>query len=747
MASSALVTVASPVLAQLKPAPDPFIENLIGSMSLEEKAGQLSLYADMTRSDFGNVNPAALAQTVDEVKGRIRRGEITGLFNGIGVAGARDLQKVAIEESPHGIPLIFAADIIHGLRTVFPVPLGEAAAFDPDLSERTARAAALEATAVGLHWTFAPMVDIARDQRWGRVVEGAGEDTYLSRTLAAARVKGFQGQSLRDDTSMLSTLKHFAAYGAVQGGMDYSTADIPETTLREVHLPPFHSGIEAGCLSVMSSFNDIAGVPSTANRHLLTDILRNEWGFRGLVVSDYTSEEELIAHGYASDGRDAAQKSLMAGCDMSMQSGLYFKHLPGLVRDKAVPLAVLDEAVRRVLRVKKALGLFANPYRSMNAIREKEDIRTPQTVALAREAARKSVVMLKNDNNLLPLPKSGPKSGQSIALIGPLGADQANLPGPWSVFPDRASGVTIEAGLRAAMADPSLLMVVKGSDIEAPLNGGIEAAVAAAKAADVVILAIGEGENMSGEAQSRTEISVPAPQQALAEAVAATGKPVIVLLRHGRALALKGAVKDAPVILATWFLGSETGHALADLIFGDHAPSGRLPVSFPHESGQEPFYYNHRSSGRPQTDPLKPEYKARYREAPYEALYPFGYGLSSSQVTYGATQVSAPAMDWTGRLTVSVTVTNSGAREVDELAQLYIHDRVASLVPAVRLLKGFRRITLKPGESRTVTFSLSRQDLAFVQADLKTEAESGLFDVWIAPDSRSGTAASFVLNT
>lgn len=741
VATAAFLPVVAPGLAKAVVAPDPFIEKLIASLSLEEKAGQLSLYADLTRPDFGNVNPAAVAQTRDEVKARIRRGEITGLFNGIGVAGARELQKVAVEESPHKIPLIFAADIIHGLRTTFPVPLGEAAAWDADLAYRTARAAAIEATAVGLHWTFAPMVDIARDQRWGRVVEGAGEDTYLGNVLAVARVKGFQGNDLKDGRNMLACLKHFAAYGAVQGGMEYATVDIPETTLWETHLPPFKAGLDAGCLSVMSSFNDISGVPATANRHLLTEILREQWGFRGLVVSDYTSEEELILHGYAADGRDATKKAIMAGCDMSMQSGLYFKHLPSLVKDGEVPQAVLDEAVRRVLRVKKALGLFDNPYRSMDAKREKADVRSAGIVALSREAGRRSIVLLRNEGNLLPLAKTGKK----IALIGPLGADRHNLPGPWSVFPDRAKGVTIEEGLRAVVTDPAAITVVKGVDFEAAIPGGIDAAVAAAKAADIVVLAMGEAENMSGEAQARTDISLPAPQLALIEAVKATGKPTVLLLRHGRALALTGAAREADAILATWFLGSETGNAIADILFGDYAPSGRLPVSFPQASGQQPYYYNHRITGRPQLDPKDMAYKTRYREVTNEALYPFGYGLTYSTIEYGPTTVSSAELGWDATLTVSAEIANTGTRDADEVVQLYIHDRVASLVQPIRQLKGFKRISLKAGERKRVAFTLSRADLAFVHPDLKPAAEPGAFKVWIAPSAVGGTPADFVL--
>lgn len=740
VSAGALLAAVTPALAAPRPLRNRRVEALIARMSLAEKAGQLSIYSDPVRGGGKIVNPGQVTQGLDELKGRVARGELVGVFNGIGVAAGRELQKVAVEQSPSKIPLIFAADIIHGCRTIFPIPLGEAAGFDPALAERTARAAALEASALGLHWTFAPMVDVARDQRWGRVAEGAGEDPWLGEQFARARVRGFQGSDLRDPTRVLACPKHFAAYGAVQGGMEYNTADIPETTLRQVHLPPFKAAFDAGALSTMSSFNDIAGVPSTANHYLLTDILRGEWGFRGLVVSDYTSEEELILHGYAADGPDAVVKALSAGCDISMQSGLYYKHLPDLVKAGRVSMQVVDQAVRRVLEVKDALGLFDDPYRSLDPVRETADIRRPDTVALAREAARKSVVLLKNDGNLLPLAKD-----RAIALIGPAVSDRADLPGPWSVFPDVPAHVTIEEGFRAALGPRGTLRVVRGSDYEAPIAGGIAAAVEAAQASDVVVLVVGESSNMSGEAQARVDISIPAPQLALAEAVAATGKPVVVLLRHGRALALSGAVRAAPAIMATWFLGSETGTALADLVFGDASPQGRLPVSFPQASGQEPFYYNHRNSGRPQlTDDMN--YKTRYREVTNAPLYPFGHGLTYSTVAYGATQVAETTMRTGGTLEVTATVTNTGTRAAHEVTQLYVHARIASITQPVRVLRGIQHLDLPPGQSTTVRFTLTPADLAYVHQDLKSYADLGTFDVWIAPSALGGTPASFRLD-
>jgi len=721
-------------------AGDPFIERILAGMTIEEKAGQLTIYSDPVRTDGPPVNPTANAQSMDQLKAEIAAGRLTGVFNGIGVAGGRELQRIALTQSRSRIPMIFAADTIHGMKTTFPVPLAEASSFDPDLARRTARAAAVEASAKGIHWVFAPMVDVARDQRWGRVVEGSGEDPYLGKVLAMARVEGFQGTDLRNNDSVLACPKHFAAYGAVQGGQDYNTADIPETTLRETHLPAFKACFDQGALSTMSSFNDIAGVPSTGNHHLLTDILRGEWGFKGLVVSDYTSDEEMILHGYAKDGPDAAAKAINAGCDISMQSGLYIKYLPELVKSGQVSMETVDTAVRRVLGVKKALGLFENPYRSLDAVREKRDLRRKDAIELARECARKSMVLLKNEGNLLPLSKS-----KSIALIGPCISDKGDYPGPWANFPDIKSCVTMEEGFRAALGLKGVLHLARGSDYERPLNGGIPAAIAAAQASDVVVLVIGESSAMSGEAQSRVEIAVPPPQMALAEAVMATGKPVVILLRHGRALALEGAVRNAPAIMATWFLGSETGNAVADLVFGDHAPQGRLPVSFPQASGQEPFYYNHRRTGRPQISD-DAMWKSRYREVTNEALYPFGFGLTYSRCTYSPTQVSAPTLAGTGSITVSATVTNTGDKPMHEVAQLYVYDRVASLTQPVRLLKGFRHLDLKPGKSETVQFTLSADDLAFIHPlDFKRFAEAGEFDVWIAPSSVGGTAASFTL--
>lgn len=721
---------------------DSQIEGLIGRMTPEEKAGQLTLMGDLLRlpETFAKVNPDYRETNGQKAEAEIRAGRLGGLFNGAGVAAGRRLQKVAVEESRLRIPLIFGADVIHGMHTVFPIGLGEAASFEPELAQRTARAAALEATAVGLHWTFAPMVDIARDQRWGRTAEGAGEDTLLGRLFAEARVRGFQGKDLADPDSLLACPKHMAAYGAVGAGMDYNSVELSDQTLYEVYLPPFRQAFLAGALSTMSGFNDINGVPASASKRLLTDVLRRQWGFKGFVVSDYESDLELVAHGYARDERDAARLALLAGVDMSMASGLYIKHLPGLIADGSVPVAAVDESVRRVLFVKKALGLFDDPYRSLDEQKEASRKLTPAARALSREAGRKSIVMLKNDGNLLPLARTA-----RIALVGPFAEDVANLNGPWAPFADRRIGVSLAEGIGARLQSPGELTIAKGCEIESAIPGGLDQARAAARSADVVLLAVGEGNAMSGEAQSRTAIVLPPDQQALAEAMAATGKPVVLLLRSGRALALSGAARNAQAILATWFLGTETGNAVADLLFGDVSPSGRLPVSFPFESGQEPFYYNHRGTGRPETVGQPSEYKARYRETGNAALFPFGHGLTYGDIRYAAPTVSEPVLAWDGTIRISARVTNAGQREAEETVQLYIHDKVASLTRPVRELKGFRKVRLRPGESEVVTFALTRRDLEFIGEDLIPVAEPGAFEVWVCGSSASGVPAAFSL--
>ena len=719
------------------------LETLLATMTVDEKAGQLTLMAAAWAGGAATaLNPAAAASTFTSQLDEVRKGRLTGVFNGNGAEMAHQMQRAAIRESRAQIPLIFAADVIHGFRTVFPVPLAEAASFEPDLAERTARVAATEAAASGIDWTFAPMVDIARDARWGRGVEGAGEDVLLGREMAAARVRGFQGKALTADDAMMACAKHFAAYGAAEAGLDYNTVDVSERTLREVYLPPFVAAFDAGALSTMASFNELSGIPATGNRWLLDTVLRHEWKFPGIVVSDYTGDEEMIAHGYAADARAATKLAFMAGCDVSMQSNFYMRHLPALVAAGEVPMARLDEAVRRVLMVKHRLGLFDDPYRRIDPRREKTRVRTRAGLTLARESGRRSIVMLRNEGDLLPLPASGKR----IALIGPFASGQHDLIGPWNVYGTDADAVDLATGMRAAVKDSASISVTPGSGVTDPLPGGIAAAVAAAQGADVVVLAIGESQNMSGEAQSRTAIVIPPAQQALAEAIAATGKPIVVVLKNGRALALEGAVLNAPAILVTWFLGSETGPAIADILFGVEGPSARLPVSFPYTTGQEPYYYAHKSTGRPNPPGPPVAYKTHYREYPNAARFAFGHGLTYGKIAYSAFAANPAALAWDGAISIRATVTNHGTNPAEEVVQLYIHDVAASITRPVRQLKAYRKIKLAPGESREVTFELTRADLTFIGPDLTNTVEPGLFNAWIAPSAQSdGVSGSFAL--
>jgi beta-glucosidase len=746
-AGAAAAWLASPARALLQAAGriqiPAFVDQLISRMTVEEKAGQLQLMASAWGGGAAlSLNPPGNGSNFEQQVNEARQSLLTGVFNGNGSRMARIMQTAAVRDSRLKVPLIFAADIIHGHRTIFPVPLAEVASFEPDLARRTAAAAAFEASSAGIDWTFSPMVDVARDQRWGRGVEGGGEDPLLGSIFAAARVHGFQGADLKSNEHMLACIKHFAAYGAAESGLDYNVVDISESRLREVYLPPYKAGFDAGALSAMASFNEINGVPSTGNRRLMTDLLRGEWGFQGFVVSDYTGDEEMIAGGYAKDGRDAAKLAFLAGVDMSMQSGLYRQHLPGLVKSGEVPEAQVNESVRRVLALKAMLGLFDDPFRRIDEKRESARSMLPKTRALAREAGRKGIVMLKNDGDLLPLPRSG----KTIALIGPFASGAHDLVGPWVVYGDDAKAVDLATGIRGAVAAPSSVTVTQGSGVAEPVSGGIEQAVAAARQADVVVLAIGESFDMSGEAQSRTEIVVPEPQQKLAEAVAAVGKPMVVVLKHGRALALDEAVADAPAILATWFLGTETGNAIADVLFGVYSPSARLPASFPWKSGQEPYYYAHKPTGRPNPPGELQPYKEHFRGIPNSARYPFGHGLTYGKIEYSDLALGSPTMPMSGELAVSARITNRGTRAAEEVAQLYIHDRVASVTRPVRELKAFRKIALAPGQSEVVRFVLRAADLGFYGVQGRAIVEAGTFDVWIAPSAEAeGVHGTFEL--
>jgi len=712
-----------------------FLEGLLDAMTIVEKVGQLSLYsADISLSGTDPVNPVFNLKTPTARFDDIREGRVSGIFNGTGEAYLRPLQQMAVEHSRLGIPLIFGADVIHGYRTCFPVPLGEAASFDPELARRTAQAAAAEAAADGLHWTFAPGADVCRDARWGRVVETSGEDPLLAGSFAAARVRGFQGDDLADPTRVLATVKHFAAYGAAEGGLDYATADISRQTLHEVHLPAFHAALAAGCGSVMSAFNDVDGTPASGNSHLLTEVLRDHWGFPGFVVSDFGSDLELVTHGVAADPREAARQCFRAGLDMSMQSGVYADHLPALLASGEIELAALDRAVMRVLRAKARLGLFENPYRGFGRTTDTRAAR-----ALAREAAVKSLVLLKNEGGILPL-----APGAKVALIGPLAQENRHLNGPWAIFSDNAVSTNLLDGLAAALGADAV-RTAQGCDLERPGRDGFAEAVALAADADLVILALGEGQHMSGESRSRADITLPAVQMELARAVRAAGKPVVALLRTGRPLALAPLLEVADAVMVCWFLGSETGSAVADILTGAATPSGRLPISFPRHPGQVPIYYGRKSTGRPPNLERPRRFTAYFTDVAPGPLFPFGYGLTYGAVAYGATIVSSADLAWDGQVRVTCELRETAGRSCVETAQLYIHDRVACITRPLRELRDFAKLELGPHGQAQAEFMLRAEDLAFPRADGRRAAEPGEFEVWIAPHAEGGTPARFTL--
>jgi len=697
------------------------VDSVLALMTLEEKAGQLSLFTN----DWDETGTFIKKEYADY----INQGQAGGLLNAYGAEYTRKLQEMAVNHTRLGIPLIFGYDVIHGQQTIFPVPLGEAASWDLDAIERSARIAAVEASASGLHWTFAPMCDISRDPRWGRVMEGAGEDPYLGSAIAAARVRGFQGQGFGNADAIAACVKHFAAYGAVQAGREYSTVDMSERMLREVYLPPYKAAVDAGALTVMSAFNELNGIPATSNHFLLTDILRNEWGFDGFVVTDYTAIMELMNHGVASDTADAAKISLEAGADMDMQSAFFQVALPGLVRSGQVPEAMLDEAVRRVLRVKFELGLFDDPYRYCSVEREKTQIMKPEFLDASQDMARKSMVLLKNEHQLLPLDKKV----KNIAVIGPLGDSRRDMIGGWSAAGDGEKATSLLDGIRDKVPGANV-MFAKGCDVTGNNPGGFEEAVRTAEKADVVVLAIGEPAWMSGEATSRTDIGLPGVQQQLAEAILKTGKPVVVVLFNGRPLTINWIDEHIPAILEAWFPGTRGGSAIADVLFGDYNPSGKLPMTFPRSVGQIPIYYDMKNTGRPFDAQVNTS--SKYLDSPNEPLYVFGYGLSYTQFEYSEIFLDKNEFTLNESVTISVKVKNMGNMAGEEVVQLYIHDQVATVTRPVRELKGFRKIMIQPGETVKVSFRLTPQDLAFYLQDMSYGCEKGKFTVFIGGNSR-----------
>jgi beta-glucosidase len=690
------------------------LDSLLARMTLEEKLGQLNLLS------AGGQNGQASAQQI----ALARAGKLGGLFNVVGAENTAAVQRVAVTESRLKIPLLFGLDVIHGFRTIFPIPLGEAGSFDPEAAQATARAAGLEAAAAGINWTFAPMVDIARDPRWGRIAEGAGEDTYLGSVMAAARVRGFQ-------ENIFATAKHFAGYGAAEAGREYAATEISERTMREVYLPPFKAAVDAGVESIMSAFSEIGGVPASGNAWLTDTVLRREWRFKGFVVSDWTSVAELIPHGVAGGPSEAGRRALTAGVDMDMQSSIYVDSLAALVRANRIPMAVVDSAVMRILRAKARMGLFRDPYRARTAPT------MAQTRALARRVSTESIVLLKNDRNTLPLDKNA----SGIAVIGPLADNKPEPLGPWHTMGQPDDVVTVLEGIKAKVPAATQVTYALGAGIEDTSTAGFAAAVAAAKQAKVAILVLGERAEMSGEAASRSMLDLPGVQQRLLEAVAATGTPVVLVLMNGRPLTIEWAVANVPAIVETWFLGVEAGNAIADVLFGDVNPSGRLPVTFPRSLGQVPIYYNQRNTGRPVD--VNNKYSSKYLDVPNTPRYPFGYGLSYTTFAYRDLRVTNPRIKRTDTLTVSVTLANTGSREGTEVVQLYVRDEVGSVARPVRELKAFQRVTLKPGESRAVTLRVAAQDLAFYGLDMKRVVEPGSFRVYVGPSSAEGLEGRF----
>ena len=720
---------------------DQRVNTLVQQMTLAEKAGQLNQFPDKS------------ARTLEMIK----QGKVGSLLGVLGADNVNEAQRAAVENSRLKIPLIFGYDVIHGYRTIFPVPIASAGSFDPQLIEQAERVAAKEATAFGVKWVFAPMVDIARDPRWGRIVEGAGEDPYLGSVVAAARVRGFQGNNMADPLSVVACAKHFVGYGAIEGGRDYNTAEMSEQLLREVYLPPFHAAVDAGVGTLMAAFNDLNGIPASENHHTLTDILRGEWKFNGFVVSDYDSVHELVPHGTAADDAQASLEAITAGVDMDMAEDDYQRFIPDLVKSGKLPQAVVDEAVRRVLRVKFKAGLFDHPYADPK--REKTDILTPESLQIARKLAQESMVLLQNDHDLLPL-----KKDQTIEVVGPLANDKASQLGSWAgngqakdaVTPLEgivsklgkehvlyAKGVDIppfESGLAAGVAAPAPPSALGVAGVETESKpASIDDAVSAAKKSDTVILFVGELAGMTGEASSRSSLELPGDQMKLVAAILATKKPVVLVLESGRPLNISWAPEHVPAIVQAWYLGVQAGNAIADVLFGDASPSGRLDLSWPRAVGQVPVYYNHKNTGRPSSPD---RWHTGYLDLSKDPLYPFGHGLTYTKFKYSGVKAdSTLAKD--GTLHVSATVENTGKREGTEVVQLYVHDRVAPTSRPVRELKGFQRVTLAPGEHKTVDFAVKANDLGSYDPEMHWIVPAGIYDLWIAPDAVSGVAGTF----
>ncbi|HJT68464.1 MAG TPA: glycoside hydrolase family 3 N-terminal domain-containing protein [Pyrinomonadaceae bacterium] len=724
VAACFLLAAIAPVRSQRPRNVEQQINALLAQMTLAEELGQLQ---QLDGEGNGNFRPEHVELT--------RKGLLGSTLNVRGAQRTNQLQRVAVTESRLKIPLLFGFDVIHGYRTIFPIPLGEAASWDPALAERSAAVAAQEANNAGLRWTFAPMLDIARDPRWGRISEGAGEDPFLGAAFAAARVRGFQGSDYSAADRILACAKHWVAYGAAEGGRDYNTTDLSENTLREIYFPPFKAAVDAGVGTLMSSFNAINGVPASANEFTLTKVLRDEWKFDGFVVSDYTAVLELINHGVAANEEQAAALALNAGVDMEMVSRSFNQFGPQLLERRKLSRATIDEAVRRILRIKYRLGLFENPY--TDEAREPQSLLRPESLNLARQVAARSMVLLKNDRGVLPLDKNV----KSIAVIGPLADDRRAPLGWWAGDGREENTVTPLAGIKAKAGAQTRVGYAKGCEIKDDSTAGFAEAVALAKDSDVALVFVGESADMVGEAASHASLDLPGRQMDLVKAIQATGKPTVVVLVNGRPLTIGWAVENVPSILEAWMAGTQSGNATADVLFGDVNPGGKLPVTFPRTVGQVPIYYNHMNTGRPPD--AQNRYTSKYFDLPWTPLFPFGYGLSYTTFKISNLQLSTPSITASGKLTVSVDVENTGQRAGDEVVQLYIRDVVASMTRPVKELKGFQRVTLQPGEKRRVDFTLTRDQLAFWNREMRYVVEPGEFRVMVGSNSQDVIEAKF----
>ncbi len=706
---------------------DQRVDSVLNMMTLDEKVGQLNQYND----DWTATGPV----TIDSNKvGQIESGKVGSLLNCMGTERTRKWQNIAMR-SRLKIPLLFGQDVIHGYKTTFPIPLAESCSWDLDAIELSARISATEASAGGINWTFAPMVDIARDPRWGRVMEGAGEDPYLGSKIAFARVKGFQGDNLGDINSVMACAKHFAAYGAAIGGRDYNSVDMSDRLLWETYLPPFKAAVDAGVATFMTSFNDINGVPSTGSKYLQRDILKGKWKFDGFVVSDWGSIGEMINHGTVKNAYEAALSAITAGCDMDMESRCYINNLAQLVKDGKVQIELINDAVKRILKKKFELGLFDDPFRYCNPDREKRELNNPDHTVAARDVARKSIVLLKNQNHLLPLSKNI----KTIAFIGPLVKEVNQNKGFWDVSVpgvDSSYVVSQWEGMQKKAGNKTKLLYAKGCNIEGGNKDGFEEAVNIARQADVVILSIGERRDMTGEAKSRSNINIPGVQEDLLKALLTTGKPIVVLINAGRPLVFNYTADNATAILYTWWLGSEAGDAIADVLFGDYNPSAKLPITFPLSVGQIPIYYSHFNTGRPAVSDDNRFYTSSYNDLSIYPKYEFGYGLSYSTFEYSNLQLSKKKMNRNDQIEVSVTIKNTGQYDGEEIVQLYLRDLIGSIARPTEELKDFKKIRLLAGQSKTIKFIIDSEKLSFYNQQLQWVAEPGEFDLMIGASSR-----------